>query len=235
MGDLDREARIKQEAADKKRLDEELLRQAEEQERKRQEVEMEAKRITEEQAKQQQQKMSEAQPQHDVPAVADPPEVEKQLRKRSDPEDGNTPAQAPVVDVHAPPAPRAEYPPHAEAQAPYQPAAAAVPIPVPEEPITYTLCSPQLLHMDTDNTPLWFNGWLLDNKFANKHNKKFGSFKHYLIEPKEVREPGAWQLHENNECCLTTDEDKKYEFTAKEVKLLERMMQKAREVGAPGA
>lgn len=226
MGDLDREARLKKEAAEKKR-------QEEEEEKRRQDIEAEIKRQLPEVVNNQ-----EPQQQPDAPAGEnhdddDDAGEDKQLRKRSDPSPDT--GSAPVEEALSP---RAE-PAAEEPQAPFQPAAVPPPAPAaaaPEEPpVTYTLCSPQLLHMDTDDTPLWFNGWLLDNKFADKRQKKFGSFKHYLIEPKEVREPGAWQLHENNECCLTTDEDKMHRFSEREVRLLERMMAKAREVGAPGA
>jgi alpha 1,3-mannosyltransferase len=30
----------------------------------------------------------------------------------------------------------------------------------------YTVCAPQLLHTDVKGKPLWFNGWLLQSKFA---------------------------------------------------------------------
>ena len=105
----------------------------------------------------------------------------------------------------------------------------------PETPDNYSICAPQLLHLDTEGKPYWFNGWLLDNKFADKKQKKFGKFDHYLIEPQEVREPGAWQLEESNMCCLTTDTDKKFDFSAAEKQILADMMKKAKEVGAPGS
>ena len=104
----------------------------------------------------------------------------------------------------------------------------------PSSPDHYTICSPQLLHLDTAGKPLWFNGWLLSNKFADKKQKVFGKYDHYLIEPRDVREPGAWQLHENNECCLTTDTDKKFDFSDTDKALIHDMMTKAKEVGAPG-
>jgi alpha 1,3-mannosyltransferase len=109
--------------------------------------------------------------------------------------------------------------------------------PEPDEhaPDHYTICAPQLLHLDTSGKPLWFNGWLLSNKFADKKQKRFGRFDHYLIEPRDVRDPGAWQLHENNECCLTTDPDKKFDFSDSERQLLAEMMAQAKEVGAPGS
>ena len=102
------------------------------------------------------------------------------------------------------------------------------------EPDEHTICAPQLLHLDTAGKPLWFNGWLLSNKFAEKGHKTFGTFDHYLVEPRDVREPGAWQLHEHNECCLTTDKDKMFDFSDTEKGLLQQMMRKAKEVGAPG-
>jgi Tfp pilus assembly protein FimV len=230
MGDLDREAKIKKEAEERKRQEEAEQRVRDEQERLQQQAQQAQQREAE--AKRAEAAAAAQQPQADAPQKeaeqaeqpADPAE-EKQLRKRESP-DGQ---QLPPPQVAIP----AEQLNAVLGEPPAQPAAAP-PNPHPE-PESYTLCSPQLLHLDVDDTPLWFNGWLLDNKFADKRQKKFGSFKHYLIEPREVREPGAWQLHENNECCLTTDAEKMHKFGEREVKLLERMMAKAREVGAPGA
>lgn len=103
-----------------------------------------------------------------------------------------------------------------------------------EEPSTYSICAPQLLHLDLQGKPLWFNGWLLDNKFADKKQKKFGKFEHYLIEPRDVRDPGAWQLEESNMCCLTTDAPLKRDFSPEEKAVLAMMIQQARDVGVPG-
>jgi len=100
-----------------------------------------------------------------------------------------------------------------------------------EPPSNYTICSPQLLHLDLEGKPLWFNGWLLDNKFADKKQKKFGNFEHYLIEPRDIREPGAWQLEESNMCCLTTDAELKRDFSDKEKGILAMMINQAKEVG----
>ncbi|KIX04411.1 uncharacterized protein Z518_05279 [Rhinocladiella mackenziei CBS 650.93] len=101
-------------------------------------------------------------------------------------------------------------------------------------PSSYTICSPQLLHLDLEGKPLWFNGWLLDNKFADRKQKKFGKFETYLIEPRDIREPGAWQLEESNMCCLTTDPPLKRDFTPEEREILDMMIQQAREVGIAG-
>lgn len=103
-----------------------------------------------------------------------------------------------------------------------------------EEPSTYSICAPQLLHLDLEGKPLWFNGWLLDNKFADKKQKKFGKFEHYLIEPRDVRDPGAWQLEESNMCCLTTDAPLKRDFSPEEKSILAMMIQQAKDVGVTG-
>lgn len=100
----------------------------------------------------------------------------------------------------------------------------------PIAPTSYTMCSPQLVHLDLDSRPLWFNGWLLTNKFADKKQKKFARFESYLIEPRDVREPGAWQLEESNMCCLTTDNHLKRDFTEDEKEVLNMMVEQAREV-----
>jgi hypothetical protein len=69
---------------------------------------------------------------------------------------------------------------------------------------TYTLCAPQLLHLDINGRPLWFNGGLSNNKFSKQ--KTFSHFEVYMKEPREIQEPGAWEIGKNNRCCLTTDE-----------------------------
>ena len=100
-----------------------------------------------------------------------------------------------------------------------------------ENPSNYTICAPQLLHFTPEGKPLWFNGWLLHNKFAEKHKKRFANFESYLIEPRDVREPGAWQLAESNMCCLTSDVDKKFDFSPEELSTLDMIMTRAREMG----
>lgn len=99
-------------------------------------------------------------------------------------------------------------------------------------PANHTICSPQLLHMGTDGEPLWFNGWLLDNKFADKHERKFARFESYLVEPRELREPTPWELAESNKCCLTSDPDKLFEFTEEHRAFLEGIIEHAKEISA---
>jgi hypothetical protein len=49
--------------------------------------------------------------------------------------------------------------------------------------------------------PLWFNGWLLENKFAKAGEKRPAKFEAYVRE--EGRVPD-WQLGESNMACLTS-------------------------------
>lgn len=93
------------------------------------------------------------------------------------------------------------------------------------------MCTPQLLHLDLDLKPLWFNGGLVKNKFLDRREWQFESFASYLIEPRDVREPGAWVLGDGNMCCLTTDHHLKGDLTAAEKELLNEMIKQARSVG----
>lgn len=96
---------------------------------------------------------------------------------------------------------------------------------------SHRMCSPQLLHLDLEGKPLWFNGGLVRNKFLDRHEWEFETFTSYLIEPRDVREPGAWVLGEGNICCLTTDHHLRGDLTAAERELLGEMIKQARKAG----
>ncbi|KAJ4406623.1 hypothetical protein N0V82_010089 [Gnomoniopsis sp. IMI 355080] len=93
------------------------------------------------------------------------------------------------------------------------------------------ICSPQLLHLDLDGKPLWFNGGLVRNKFLDRREWKFGAWDTYLIEPREIREPGAWFLGDANMCCLTSDHHLQGELSPREKGLLDAMVAQAKKVG----
>ncbi|PNY25299.1 alpha-1,3-mannosyltransferase [Tolypocladium capitatum] len=97
-------------------------------------------------------------------------------------------------------------------------------------PRNYTICGPQLLHLDIESKPLWFNGWLLENKFTSRDRRKFKKLESYLIEPREVREPAPWQLTESNKCCLTSDADKLFEFSEEDRKFLDAVVEHAKKI-----
>lgn len=100
----------------------------------------------------------------------------------------------------------------------------------PSEPSNFTICAPQLLHLDRQGKPLWFNGWLLPNKFAEHKHQAPAKFEAYIREPREIRDPGAWQLHENNICCLTSEY--KADFDEVEMNTLAMIMENGRRSGA---
>lgn len=69
------------------------------------------------------------------------------------------------------------------------------------------------------------------NKFLDRREWKFGSWDTYLIEPRDIREPGAWFLGDANMCCLTTDHHLQGELSTAEKNLLDAMVAQAKKVG----
>lgn len=88
-----------------------------------------------------------------------------------------------------------------------------------------TICAPQILHLDRDKRPLWFNGWLYKNKYAGT-KREIGQFEVFMEEPKEVLNPGAWQLEESNMCCLSNAAP--LEFTNEETEWLGELVKMAK-------
>ncbi|KAI0453732.1 glycosyltransferase family 71 protein [Xylaria acuta] len=108
---------------------------------------------------------------------------------------------------------------------------ATLPPPTPAE--TYTICSPQLLHLDVDGTPLWFNGWLLASKYADRARRRFAPMKSYMTEPrgKAIDDDDFWKLAEDNLCCLTAAAESKSDLGEEDLGLLKMMRDRASEVG----
>jgi hypothetical protein len=96
----------------------------------------------------------------------------------------------------------------------------------------YTICAPQLLHLDRSGRPLWFNGWLLPNKFEKGKDREPSRFEAFLREPREIRDPGAWQLRAHNICCLTSEH--KGEFSPDERQALDMIIESGRRAGVLG-
>ncbi|KAK6520430.1 hypothetical protein TWF506_000687 [Arthrobotrys conoides] len=105
-------------------------------------------------------------------------------------------------------------------------------------PEKFTICAPQLLHLDRDGKPLWFNGWILNNKFEEKKKqRKANNFQFYLREnPKPdldtIGGQDQWQLQENNICCLTTNQNS--QFSSEETSTLTMILDLAYKAGAYG-
>ncbi|OQE29245.1 hypothetical protein PENFLA_c004G06259 [Penicillium flavigenum] len=90
-----------------------------------------------------------------------------------------------------------------------------------------TICAPQLLHLDREKRPLWFNGWLYENKYAES-KRTIGRFEMFMEEPSESLDPATWQLEESNLCCLSNSVAK--EFTEQETEWLGVLIEMARVV-----
>ncbi|KAL4953569.1 mannosyltransferase putative-domain-containing protein [Aspergillus filifer] len=95
------------------------------------------------------------------------------------------------------------------------------------DPPRYRICAPQLLHLDRNGRPLWFNGWILPTKWDK--DKQPAKFEEFLREPTD-HEGSPWELHEHNVCCLTSED--KMDFSLKETKILDQIIATGRAVGA---
>ncbi|OJJ31448.1 hypothetical protein ASPWEDRAFT_54598 [Aspergillus wentii DTO 134E9] len=105
-----------------------------------------------------------------------------------------------------------------------------VPSTSPPKPPKHTICAPQLLHLDSNGRPLWFNGWLLPNKFSGDKYQKPGNFTSYIREPRDSRSSGSWELKQNNVCCMTSTSV--LDLSRDEVDVLGMTVDIAKRVGA---
>ena len=92
-----------------------------------------------------------------------------------------------------------------------------------------TICAPQLLHLDRNGNPMWFNGWILMDKFDNM-SQTLIDFQEYMLEPSDLRNPEAWQIGDHNLACLTNDHSA--EFTKSEKEVLVETIKVALSIGA---
>ena len=89
-----------------------------------------------------------------------------------------------------------------------------------------------LLHLDLDGTPLWFNGWLLESKYAERPRRRFAPMLSYMSEPRhKAVDDDFWKLTTDNICCLTADAGAKVDLDEAELGLLRMMRERALEVG----
>lgn len=98
------------------------------------------------------------------------------------------------------------------------------------EDASFTICAPQLLHLDVSGRPIWFNGWLLPNKFSDDKDIQPANFGSFITEPRDVRAIESWKLEENNICCLSSDQLSDFTFTEKSI--LNQAVEIAKNVGA---
>lgn len=98
---------------------------------------------------------------------------------------------------------------------------------------TFSICAPQLLHLDVAGRPLWFNGWILPNKFSDDPNLQPVDFQSFIAEPSEVGGPGPWDLKLNNVLCLSSEHVSN--LTTAEKRALDTTIEIAKRVRAIGA
>ncbi|KAI5198279.1 hypothetical protein E4T39_06827 [Aureobasidium subglaciale] len=65
------------------------------------------------------------------------------------------------------------------------------------------LCSPQLLHLTTSGRPMWFNGWIQDNK--HEASSDVSVFEFFMVEKRKNDEWAEWAVGADNMCCLKGD------------------------------
>lgn len=112
----------------------------------------------------------------------------------------------------------------------------------------FTICSAQLLHLDLEGRPLWFNGWIQEDKFDHNPMVAVSKFEYFLKERRETlikrkvqgvngevlevedNDPADWALGDHNKCCLTSD--RVYKLTEDELQTLDMIVSTARDVGA---
>jgi alpha 1,3-mannosyltransferase len=90
------------------------------------------------------------------------------------------------------------------------------------------LCSPQLLHLSRDGRPLWFNGWIQDNK--HDASSDVSVFEFFMSEKRKDNEWAEWIIGADNMCCLKGDD--LHMMNDKELKALELIVDIAKENGS---
>lgn len=66
------------------------------------------------------------------------------------------------------------------------------------------LCAPQLLHLSNEGRPLWFNGWIQDNK--HQASSDISVFEFFMTEKRKDGEWAEWAVGADNMCCLKGDD-----------------------------
>jgi alpha 1,3-mannosyltransferase len=90
------------------------------------------------------------------------------------------------------------------------------------------LCSPQLLHLSRDGRPLWFNGWIQDNK--HEASSDVSVFEFFMSEKKKDNEWADWIIGADNMCCLKGDD--LHAMNDQELKALALIVDIAKENGS---
>lgn len=95
---------------------------------------------------------------------------------------------------------------------------------------SFVVNSPQLLHLDLNGRPIWFNGWILDDKYEENKHVNVSTWDVFMSEIKESHEAAEWRIGSHNMATLRGTAA--YEFTSQEREVLEMIVETARENGA---
>ncbi|KAI5917848.1 mannosyltransferase putative-domain-containing protein [Camillea tinctor] len=96
-----------------------------------------------------------------------------------------------------------------------------------------TICASQLLHLDLDGRPLWFNNWLLEDKYADRAEQRFLVAESFLADARLLPEKGDgdfWSIATANMACLTAEEKRVGKLTEKEKRIFDMMVRRTKEV-----
>jgi alpha 1,3-mannosyltransferase len=90
------------------------------------------------------------------------------------------------------------------------------------------LCSPQLLHLDLSGRPMWFNGWIQENKKIE--DSPVSTFEFFMPEVQKDSTWAHWILGPDNMCCLKSDNLQAFEQHEKDI--LNMIVETAKKSGA---
>ncbi|KAI4717982.1 hypothetical protein E4T48_05809 [Aureobasidium sp. EXF-10727] len=90
------------------------------------------------------------------------------------------------------------------------------------------LCAPQLLHLSRDGRPLWFNGWIQNNK--HDASSDVSVFEFFMTEKRQDGEWAEWAIGADNMCCLKGDD--LHAMNKKELKTLDMIVKIAKDNGS---
>ncbi|OKL56138.1 hypothetical protein UA08_08745 [Talaromyces atroroseus] len=91
------------------------------------------------------------------------------------------------------------------------------------------VCSYQILHMDRDQSPLWYNGWISDQKKSTLQMGNVWEFEHYMVEGQVTNGNNPWSWLEGFKGCLEGRE--LIGFTDSEKKIFQQAIDAAKDLG----
>jgi alpha 1,3-mannosyltransferase len=91
------------------------------------------------------------------------------------------------------------------------------------------VCSYQMVHMDRDQSPLWYNGWISDEKKPSLLMRNVWQFEHYMVEDPVLNGNNPWSWLGGFKGCL--DGRELVSFTDSEKRTFQQAIQAAIDLG----